>query len=122
MEERIEKWLYDILAAIEDTESFFGEKQKRYADFVGDVRTRLAVERSIEIIGEAMSRILKADPAISITNARKIVDTRNYIIHGYDTLDANIIWGIIINHLPLLKTEIENLLAEYRPPATGINV
>jgi len=53
---------------------------------------------------------LKADNTISITNARKIVDTRNYVIHGYDTLTADILWSIVINHLPLLKNEIEELL------------
>jgi uncharacterized protein with HEPN domain len=37
---------------------------------------------------------------------------RNYVIHGYDTLTPDIMWNIVINHLPLLKTEVESLLAE----------
>nr|WP_081624322.1 HepT-like ribonuclease domain-containing protein [Proteiniphilum acetatigenes] len=45
-----------------------------------------AVERNIEIIGEAMNRILKEDGSIEITNSRKIVDVRNRIIHGYDSV------------------------------------
>ncbi len=46
----------------------------------------------------------------SIENARKIVDTRNWVIHGYDKVDDVIIWGIISKHLPKLKEEIEAYL------------
>ena len=59
---------------------------------------------------EAMNRILKADKDIAITNSRKIVDTRNYIIHGYDSLSVDILWSMIINHLPKLKNEVTTLL------------
>ena len=65
---------------------------------------------NIEIIGEAMNRILKTDRNIAITNSRKIVDTRNYIIHGYDSLSADILWSMVINHLPKLKNEVVALL------------
>lgn len=58
-----------------------------------------------------MNRVLKIDENIPVTSARKIVNTRNYVIHGYDSLDKEIIWGIVINHLPKLKKEIEELLA-----------
>ncbi len=51
------------------------------------------------------------DPEITITSARKIVNTRNYIIHGYDSLDNEILWSIVINHLPKLKAEIQSLLS-----------
>jgi uncharacterized protein with HEPN domain len=64
------------------------------------------VERNIEIIGEALSRILTKDPEINISNSRKIVDTRNRIIHGYDSVSDEIIWGIVIKHLPLLQIEV----------------
>jgi len=57
-----------------------------------------------------MNRILKRDNSIVITNSRKLVDTRNRIIHAYDAVSDDIIWGIIIRHLPLLKSEVENLL------------
>ena len=63
-------------------------------------------------MGEAMNRVLKLMPDIKITNARKIVDTRNYIIHGYDSLSADILWSIIINHLPLLEKELKEIMKE----------
>ncbi len=59
-----------------------------------------------------MSRILKEDRSIAITNSRKIVDARNYIIHGYDSLSADILWSIVINHLSKLKDEVQILLEQ----------
>jgi uncharacterized protein with HEPN domain len=69
-----------------------------------------AVERNLAIIGEAINRMLKLKPDINISKARRIVDARNIIIHSYDSLDNTQIWAIIINHLPLLKKEVEALL------------
>lgn len=66
---------------------------------------------NIAIIGEATNRVLKLREDISITNARKIVNTRNYVIHGYDSLRNEILWAIVIKDLPLLKSEIEALLS-----------
>ncbi len=64
----------------------------------------------IAIIGEAMNRILKLYPEIPITSALRIVNTRNYLIHGYDSLREDLIWAIVIKHLPLLKSEVTQLL------------
>ena len=63
-------------------------------------------------LSEAMNRILKENKDIAITNARKIVDARNYIVHGYDSLSVDILWSIVVNHLPRLKNEVEKLLQE----------
>ena len=112
MDENINKHLHDILDAINEIESFFGEKPKYFNEFCNDLCLRRAVERDIEIIGEAMNRILKEDRNIAITNSRKIVDARNYIIHGYDSLSADILWSIVINHLPKLKEETQALLEQ----------
>lgn len=59
-----------------------------------------------------MSRILKSEEEIEITDSRKIVDVRNRIIHGYDSVSDEIIWGIVIKQLPTLRTEVEKLLEE----------
>lgn len=71
-----------------------------------------AVQMNITIIGEATNRILKTAPDISISNARKIVDTRNYMIHGYDSVSLEMVWAIVVNHIPLLKTEVINLITD----------
>ena len=110
MDDLIKKHLQDILPAIEEIESFFGDKPKLFDDFYNNLCLRRAIERNIEIIGEAMNRILKTDKNIAITNSRKIVDARNYIIHGYDSLSVDILWSMVINHLPKLKNEVTVLL------------
>jgi uncharacterized protein with HEPN domain len=112
MDNDIKVWLYDMLNAIMEIESFFADRPKEFANYQADLRTKRAVERNIEIIGEAMSRILKKDETITITNARKLVDARNRIIHGYDSVSDDVIWGIVIKHIPVLQTEIEKLLEE----------
>lgn len=112
----VKAWLYDILNAIEEIESFFSNTPKQFISYQKDLRTKRAVERNLEIIGEALSRILKHDERIAVTNSRKIVDTRNRIIHGYDSVSDEVIWGVVIRHLPILKSEVEALLN--RPEST----
>ena len=111
MNERIEKWLNDILIAIEDIETFLGDGPRRFEDFASNKMLRLAVERDIEIIGEAMNRILRAEPGFTIASARQIVNTRNYVIHAYDSLNPETLWDIAINRLAPLRAEVERLLA-----------
>ena len=69
-----------------------------------------ATERNLEIIGEAMNRILKEDPGLRIENSNKIIGFRNQIIHGYNSVSDESIWGIITVHLPKLKMEIDSLV------------
>lgn len=66
----------------------------------------------MEIIGEAANRILKKDKDFKLNNAEKIIGTRNRIIHGYDKISDDLIWSIVINHLPKLKAEVTGLLDE----------
>ena len=106
MDNEINTWLYDILNAINEIDSFIGNDVSLEI-FQGDIRTKRAIERNIEIIGEAMNRILKKDSNINISNARQIVDVRNRIIHGYD-----ILWAIVTQYLPILQKEVSSLLHE----------
>ncbi len=59
-----------------------------------------------------MNRILKLDSEIVISNSRKIIDVRNRIIHGYDSVSDDVIWGIVIRNLPVLTKEVEELLGQ----------
>lgn len=112
MDNSIKTWLYDILNSINEIESYFVETPKMFEIYQNDLKTKRAIERNIEIIGEAMSRILKENNSIEISNSRKIVDVRNRIIHGYDSVSDDVIWGIVIKNLPVLKTEVSHLLNE----------
>jgi len=109
MNREIKKHLFDIETSIDSINEYLGENRD-FFEYQENKLLRRGIEREIEIIGEAMSRILNLDPNIQIVNARKIVDTRNWVIHGYDKVDDVVIWGIVSNHLPKLKIEIEEIL------------
>ena len=109
MEPDVKTWLTDIELSIKEIYDFLPDERK-FLVFQNDLKTRKAVERNIEIIGEAMNRILEIHPEIPISNSRKIVDTRNRIIHGYDSVSADVLWLIIIRYLPVLETEVKELL------------
>lgn len=110
MDRKLRKYLSDILSSIMEIESFMEGRPREYATFCNDILFRRGVERNMEIMGEAMNQALKINPNIPITASRKIVDTRNFVIHAYDSLKPDILWGIVINHMPLLKKEVEALL------------
>jgi uncharacterized protein with HEPN domain len=111
MKRSIKKYLFDINVAIDSIYEYLGESAslEQYQD---NKLLRRAVEREIEIIGEATNKILSLDSNIQIQNSRQIVATRNFIIHGYDKVDNILIWGIVSNYLPELKKDIERLLNE----------
>jgi uncharacterized protein with HEPN domain len=109
MDNDVRIWLKDIEQAIVEINSFIPEV-RNFKDFQRDLKTQRAVERNIEIIGEAMSRILRVSPNIKISHTRKIVDTRNRIIHRYDSVSQEILWGIIMKNLPDLQKEVKELL------------
>jgi uncharacterized protein with HEPN domain len=109
MKREIKKYFFDILVSINSINDYLGSK-KNFLEYQSNKLLRRGVEREIEIIGEAMSRILKIDPTIKIKNSRQIVDTRNWVIHGYDKVDDVVIWGIISKKLPELKKEVNHYL------------
>ena len=110
MDESIRKYLDDMLQAIYELEMAEDSFGRLYEIFENDVIFRKFVERNIEILGEAMNRILKIEPQINVTSARKLVDTRNYVIHAYDSLKPDILWAIVINHIPRLKKDILQII------------
>lgn len=109
MKPEIYTWLEDIQRSIEEIFLFLPEKRD-FFEFQKDLKTKKAVERNLEIIGEALNRILKLEPEFSITDSRKIVDTQNRIIHGYDNVSEDIIWMIVNRSLPKLQAEVNELL------------
>ena len=112
MDKDIQTWLYDILLSIDEIDSYFEPDKRFFEVYRNDIKTKRAVERDIEIIGEAVNRILKKDSKFQLDNAQKIIGTRNRIAHGYDNVSDDLIWSIIINHLPKLKEEILLMLNE----------
>ena len=114
MDERILKWLFDVKMAIEEIDSYFQTNEKDFFSYRKNLMLKRAVERDLEIIGEAINRILTRDASFEqkITNAKAIIGLRNQVIHAYDNISDESIWAILTNHLPKLKSEIEKLTRE----------
>lgn len=114
MDERILKWLFDIKMSIDEIEDFFKNEDKDFFKYQNNLMLKRAVERNLEIIGEATNRIITRDNSFNerITNAKAIIGLRNQVIHAYDNISDENIWSILTNHLPKLKTEVENLIKE----------
>jgi len=116
-EREVSLYLYDILEAIADTEEFV--RGMSFTDFQQDKKTQKAVVRNLEIIGEAVNHVYEEaiqhrDAPESNVPWKSIVDMRNQLIHEYFGTDLQIVWDTIQEDLPLLKTEVENLLARYQ--------
>jgi len=109
MQRSVDMYLLDIFNSIESIENYLGE-DRNFTHYESNKLLRRAVERELEIIGEATNRILKLDVNLTISHARRIVDLRNFVIHSYDSIDNVIIWGIVIKDLPLLKEQVVQLL------------
>lgn len=71
MDRKIQKSLYDILQCVEEVESYFDSVPRRFDYYYENALLRSAIHMNISIIGEATNRILKIDPTIAISNAKK---------------------------------------------------
>ena len=103
------KYLFDIQISVDSIFEYISNCGT-LEQYQNNKLIRRAVERELEIIGEAMNKLLKLNPELKINESRRIVDLRNWIIHGYDRVDDIIIWGIISKDLPALKEQVSILL------------
>lgn len=103
------KLLEDMSRAIDEVETFCAGKS--FSDFESDRQLQLVVERELEIIGEALSRLRRDYPALAlkISEADKIIGMRNILAHGYDVLEHEILWDVVENKLSGLKYCLEEL-------------
>ena len=110
MKLEVKKYLFDIKESIDSIENYLGEKRD-FSVYDSNKMLRRAIEREFEIIGEAMNRIEKIDSSINISGKKQIISMRNRVIHGYDKIDNEIVWGTIVRHLPKLKEEVGLLIS-----------
>lgn len=105
--------LWDILQAARTTLDFV--RGASLAEYLRDAKLRSAVERQIEIIGEAAGRLSDgfraAHPEIPWS---RIVAQRNVLIHDYGEIDHQRIWKLVIEYIPRLIEQVEPLIPE--PP------
>lgn len=110
MDEFVVTCLLDIYNACVEVDTFFADNPKLYEGFRKDTLRIRAVERNVEIMGEAINRILKKDESFELPNARAIVQTRNRVIHGYDSVTTEFLWSLVIKHIPALKADVYELI------------
>ena len=115
-------YLWDALKAVEAVQSFL--RGRTYEAFVEDDLLRSAVERQLEIIGEALSRLAKVDPQIAdnVAELRRIIAFRNILVHGYAAIDYDTVWRLIEDKLPELQSNLTMLLRAADPsqdPSAG---
>ena len=108
--------LNDVRTAAELIEQFTAGRG--LPNYTTDPRMQSAVERQFIILGEALGQLERLDPATTarITEYRKVIAFRNILVHGYSTIDDQIVWAVIQNHLPVLKREAEAVLASLGCP------
>lgn len=112
MQPRTRASLFDIAHAALGIAEFVEDKS--LDDYREDLMLRSAVERQFSIIGEAMTRIRKADPAMAerISEFDRVISFRNVLVHNYDNIDDKITWKIIHEKLPILSSEVQAMLNE----------
>lgn len=111
MKDDVQKYLWDILEAIKRLEKATASPLTFEQFKANDILIN-AVERNFEIIGEALKRAMEIDPALSVTDARKIIGMRNIIAHNYDEVEAINLWGTVKKNVPVLKAEVEQVLKD----------
>jgi uncharacterized protein with HEPN domain len=106
----VQKYLYDIQQAAKLLTQF--SQGKSFDDYTKEAMLRSAVERQFEIIGEALSKLSKIDPACAerISEYQRIIAFRNIVIHRYAELDNRLVWGVVESKLPVLYREVTDLL------------
>jgi uncharacterized protein with HEPN domain len=107
--EKNNKFLYDILMAIERIELFLKDVPDFNA-YEKDLKTQSAIERQLGIIGEALNKLRKSDTSMVIEHDHQIISLRNRLVHAYDSIDNTIVWAILKKHLENLKKEVESFL------------
>ncbi len=110
MDKRVKKWLYDVSICIEEIEGYIDHAQSDKSSFVNNLVLCRAMERSFEIIGEALNRIAKENPSLEIRDQSDYIGLRNIIAHGYDVVSYEKLWQTAIDDVPILKKEVEKLL------------
>jgi len=87
---------------------------KDFAAYERDRILRSAVERQFEIVGEALGRAGESDESLErlIPELPRIVALRNRIIHGYDSVDDEIVWDIVQNKQPASEIQLSKLLSD----------
>lgn len=114
MTDKTPKLLVDALGAIESAREFVAGAS--FAQYTQDKMRRSAVERQLEILGEACGRLARLDPSLldSITDLKLAIDLRNRIIHGYDAVDDEIVYLTVTQDMAALQQALARCLTQIK--------
>ena len=103
-------WLSDVLAACDLLADF--SRGKSFEDYAADALLHSAVERQLEIIGEALRVAVRHRSVLGtqITDVPAIIAFRNQLTHAYSAIDHRTVWGVLERRVPLLRSKVEPLL------------
>jgi uncharacterized protein with HEPN domain len=110
MQPKILKYLLDIQSIISEIELIKTKTNNNFNQFKSDFILQRAIERDLEIIGEAVRKITELDDSVKLSSTKNIIGLRNIISHAYDSIEPEMIWGIIQNNIPILNEEVNNII------------
>ena len=110
MTDKTPKLLADALGAIGSAQEFVAGITLDV--YLADKMRRSAVERQLEILGEACAQLAKLEPGLikAVSNLKLAIELRNRIIHGYDSVDDEIVYLTATEDLEGLKVDLASLL------------
>jgi uncharacterized protein with HEPN domain len=112
MTDEVRTRLFDALRVGEAIQEFVDEQD--FQKYERDLMLRSAVERQLEIIGEACGQAVEEDEPIEerIPALLRIVALRNRVLHGYDSVDDEIVWDIVQSKVSPLVEDLRGFLEE----------
>lgn len=112
MRPEAKKYLWDARAAATRVAAFVAAKSLE--DYLGDDLLRSAVERQLEIVGEACNQVSRVDAGTGarIPELARLVAFRNVLVHGYADVDHRLVWDLVQTKLPQLASVLDRLLSE----------
>ena len=110
MDPEIRTFFIHALQAADDIVRY--TRRLEFDDYENDDMLQAAVERKLEIIGEALNRVRRRSPDVlsGIYNHDRIIGLRNVLAHGYDIVDNRLIWSVVRLHLPRFRREIQHTI------------
>lgn len=98
-------------------------KNEHIERYKSDAVFRSAIERKLSIIGEAMMQLRAVDPSLasSFTEYERIIGFRHVLVHGYFDLDADVVWLVLKEKLPILQNELEVALRKLNAAKGALN-
>jgi uncharacterized protein with HEPN domain len=103
------KYILDIESILKEIDEIKLRVGNNFITYQKDFIIKRAVERDLEIIGEAVKKLTEQDSTIELSSVKKIIGLRNMISHAYDSIEDELIWAILQKDIPILRKEIEKL-------------